>query len=469
MDRILIVDDEVEYVETVAEILGNSGFAVETSRTLDETMEKLGRAAPCLVALDIELQDGQEASGIKILRRIRERWSKAELPVVMVSGTANTEKYFAFMEAGANGFLAKPLDFKQLPDQLRAYLQPAREEARSGTRAWRSRFIGSSQAMLQLAENVYRLAQENADVLIMGESGTGKNLVVEAFRQVSPRRSAPFYMINCPVIPAELAESELFGTARGGHSMASEMKKGQVEMAQGGIILLDEIGELPLRLQPKLLTFLEHKTFTRVGSNELRNADVLILAATKRDLRAMVSEGSFRDDLYYRLCRHVIWVPPLRDHKEDIPELVAHFISEFNRKYQKQVQGADLEAQALLLAEDWDGNVRFLQHCIDDCVLHCRHRLIGTADIERFLRTSKVAAKTAASAPGAASWELGFKDFKDLVEKKNRRDYLLHHLRKHGWSVPATADAIGMSRQQLNQMLKTLRIQKESREADTAG
>jgi DNA-binding NtrC family response regulator len=317
--------------------------------------------------------------------------------------------------------------------------------------------------MMNLAKNVFRAAQADSDVLFLGETGTGKTLVADVFHQVSQRAEKPFIRIDCNNIATNLFETEIFGYVKGAFTGAGPDKPGRIVEADGGILFLDEIGDLPPEQQGKLLTFLENKTFSPVGSIDTYKLDVLILMATNKPLYEKVKAGEFRKDLYYRLHNTVIQNPPLKDHPEDIPDLVGQFIKVFNLQYGKAVTAVSAEVMARLQSLPWDGNVRQLISCIEEGVKNCLDHLIILQDIMPFLRRegfSRPQSKQPEVQP--QDWDVDYKTFKEKILHQLERDYLKRKLDQHLWSVTRTAKAIGLPQHQyLNQLMRRFDLKRE--------
>ena len=364
MARLLVVDDEPNLLFSLEEGLRSEGLDVLTARSAREGIERVRRDRPDAVILDVRLPD---MSGLDAFDRIRE--IDPRLPVVVVTAFAATETAIEAMKRGAYEYLLKPLDLRELRGVLARALEQSRlthvrtlldaEEEPADAAA--DRIVGRSAPMQAVYKAIGRAASQDVTVLITGESGTGKELVARAIYQHGLRSQAPFLAINCAAIPEALLEGELFGHERGAFTGADRRRIGKFEQADGGTIFLDEVGDMAPATQAKMLRPLQDGRFERLGGDETIRADVRLIAATNRDLDAMIADGRFRRDLYYRLKVFTIALPPLRDRPDDLPVLVEHLVKRFNRELGKQVRSVAPEVMGRLEAHDWPGNVRELQ------------------------------------------------------------------------------------------------------------
>ena len=370
--RILIIDDEKLLRWSLARKLEEWGYDPAQAATCAEAMEKFHADPPDLALLDIKLPD---CNGVELLRQLpKEAFSG---PVIMITADPQVEDVKTALRLGAYDYLCKPVNLDELKltignaleaSQLRAQVANLRDQAQRGME--RPEFIGKSPAARQLIEFVLRAAASPANALLLqGESGTGKDLIARILHQESPRRDGPYVPVNCSAIPENLLEAELFGHEKGAFTDAKAMKKGLFEIATGGTIFLDEIGELPLALQSKLLRTLEDQSIRRLGGVRDIRVDVRVVAASNRNLEDEVAAGRFRQDLYYRLMVIPVFIPPLRSHKEDIPILTAFFIEQFNRRFGKHIEGVTPEAAALMESYSWPGNVRELRNAIQRAMI----------------------------------------------------------------------------------------------------
>ncbi|WP_025322432.1 sigma-54-dependent transcriptional regulator [Deferrisoma camini] len=364
MARVLVVDDDASLRRILEYNLAQEGYAVATAASGEEALERLEKASFDLVVTDIKMPG---MDGMDLLRRIKAESPETQVIVITAFGTI--EMAVEAMKAGAAEYITKPFNRDELKLAVRKALRIRNLEAenvRLRQEVRRSegvdRIVGDSPAMQAVYRLIEKVADSDASVLITGESGTGKELVARAIHRQSRRADRPFVAVNCAAIPRELLESELFGHRKGAFTGAIRDKKGRFEEAAGGTIFLDEIGEMPLDLQPKILRALQEREITPVGSNEVIRVDARVVAATNRDLEAEIEEGRFREDLYYRLAVVPIHMPSLRERPEDVPLLVAHFLKKLAPGKTIRVTPEALEA---LQRYPWKGNVRELENTIE--------------------------------------------------------------------------------------------------------
>lgn len=359
--RILLVEDEAGLREVLALTLEGAGFVVEPVGSLGEAQALLQQGLPDAVLSDLKLKDG---TGIQLLT-----WMKAqgfEVPVVIMTAFATTETTVEALNLGAVDFITKPFRNEDLIGLLQGLLAQSCPEAVEGPAS--GELIGVGETMRRVQALIGKVARADTGVLLTGESGTGKEVVARLIHRYSARTRGPFVAVNCGALPENLLESELFGFEKGAFTGATALKRGLFEEATGGILFLDEIGEMPLALQVKLLRVIQERTVRRLGSATERPVDVRIIAATNRDLRARALEGHFREDLYYRLNILHIELPPLRERPEDLPLLAEHFIRRFCQKLAKPAMSLHPETLDLLRQHRWPGNVRELENLMERCV-----------------------------------------------------------------------------------------------------
>jgi DNA-binding NtrC family response regulator len=369
--RILVVDDDRAVRKALQVNLGKSGMLVTLAETPQEALSALQDSEQHLVLTDVQMPGG---TGIELLGRIRQ--SHPELPVIVMTGYGSVEDAVRAMKMGAADYLIKPISKDELlvvleraleTRSLRAEVVQLRREV--DQKYGFERIIGVTPIMRALYEEVAAVADTRATVLLTGPTGTGKELLAHAIHHRSPRRSGPFVRVNCAAIPESLLESELFGHEKGSFTGAIRQHQGLFEQADGGTLLLDEIGEINSYVQVKLLRVLESGEFPRVGGQQNVHVDVRIVAATNRDLALEVREKRFREDLYYRLNVVALRVPPLRERKEDIPLLVEHFVAEYATRNDRPIPQLHKRALEQLVAYDWPGNVRQLEHLVERTVI----------------------------------------------------------------------------------------------------
>ncbi|MEJ5347823.1 MAG: sigma-54 dependent transcriptional regulator [Desulfosoma sp.] len=392
--HILIVDDDPAHRLMLTTLLEDWGYRVHEADGGLSAVQRVQEQPLDAVIMDVRMPD---MDGIEATRRIH-HYNPA-LPVIVLTAFSSVPSAVEALKAGAYDYLTKPLDF----DALRLTLNRALEHMQLRTENEELReqlaklrlpeIIGKSTAMQRLVELLALVAPSEATVLITGESGTGKGLVARAIHANSPRSHGPLVEVNCAAIPENLMESELFGHDKGAFTGADKPRRGRFAQADGGSIFLDEVGELSLPMQAKLLRVLQDGHIQRVGSDQTIAVDVRILAATNRDLQRMTQEGTFREDLYYRLNVVAVEVPPLRERKEDIPLLVEHFIKTFASKNKRAVRGITPRAMDLLVRYDWPGNVRELENVMERAVILLRGEYLTEAELPLHLQ------RTAASVP----------------------------------------------------------------------
>jgi DNA-binding NtrC family response regulator len=383
MATILIVEDEAKLRRLIELNLGEAGFTIFSAGDAEEGLKILGREPIDLILTDFKLPG---MNGLEFLKAIRK--VKTEVPVILMTAYGSVEAAVEAMRNGANNYVLKPFSLEEIRRVVRKELEVRQlvDENRSlreelGKRYEYPNIVAKSTRMQEVLAAVERVAPTNSTVLIGGESGVGKELIARAIHQHSTRSSGPFIKINCTAIPENLLESELFGYEKGAFTGATTSKPGKFELADKGTLFLDEIGDVPTATQAKLLRVLQEREFERLGGTRTIKVDVRMIAATNRDLRAALEEGTFREDLYYRLNVVPIDVPPLREHKEDIPGLVEHFLAQLNKDNGKQIRGVAPQAMQTLVSFHWPGNVRELQNIIERAVTFTRGDRIEATDI----------------------------------------------------------------------------------------
>jgi two-component system response regulator PilR (NtrC family) len=368
--RVLVVDDEQSMRDMLRIVLRRDGYEVTVARNGTEAVETLRREPFDLLLSDIRMPD---RSGVEVLRAAKE--VNHDIVAIMMTAFASTDTAVEALRLGANDYFIKPFSMDELRLKVRHHLDARRlrEENARLKRALGApdefcNIVGSSEAMLAIFRMVETIGRTNSTVLITGESGTGKDLVARAIHFHSLRRDQPFVALNCGAVPETLLESELFGHVRGAFTGADANKKGLIEVAERGTIFLDEIGETNATMQVKLLRVLQDRKFRRLGGTEEVQADIRVIAATNQDLQKLVAAGKFREDLYYRINVIPIHLPPLRERREDIRPIAAHFLARFSAQMEKPVHAITAEAMQLLEAYPWPGNVRELENVIERAV-----------------------------------------------------------------------------------------------------
>jgi two-component system NtrC family response regulator len=381
--RILVVDDEPAQRALVAGFLARHGFEVTQAADGGAALARFRQEPFELVLTDQKMPD---LSGLQVLEAVRAITPETAVIVMTAYGTIETA--VEAIKAGAADYLTKPLNLDELLHRIHQVRERQRlvSENRELREALAERhrvegIIGDSGPMQEALSLVRRVAPSDATVLIRGESGTGKELIAKAIHYASPRASGPLVKVNCAALAESLLEAELFGHEKGAFTGAIATRKGRFELADGGSLFLDEIGDLPAHMQVKLLRALQEREFERVGSSRPIAVNVRLLAATHRDLEALVREGRFREDLYYRINVVTIALPPLRERREDLPLLIDHFVRAFAAKNAKRIQGLTRDAREILLRYDYPGNVRELENLIERAVVLTRDEVIGAGDL----------------------------------------------------------------------------------------
>jgi two-component system nitrogen regulation response regulator NtrX len=446
---ILIVDDEPGVRTALSGVLRDEGYTVDAVSSGEDCLERVTRNAYDLIVLDVWLPG---MDGLATLARLRERQIDAQ--IVLISGHGNIESAVRAIKMGAFDFVEKPLSLEKTVLVVRNALHQRRLEAEN--RALRARvdrtqtMIGESYAMRQLREQVAMAAPTNGRVLIYGENGTGKELVARTIHALSRRRAATFVEVNCAAIPEELIESELFGHVRGAFTGAVSDRRGKFEVADGGTIFLDEIGDMSLKTQAKVLRVLQEQTMEPVGGTNRIKVDARVLAATNKDLQAEIRSGRFREDLYFRLNVIPIFVPPLRDRQEDIPLLADHFMADFAREYGRRLKTFESTARAVLQQYPWPGNVRELRNVIERLMIMVPGEIISPADLS-FLDP---AALTRVAVPDPVGPRQSLHEARDQFE----RDLILRTLAEQQGNMSRTAEVLGVERSNLYRKMKAFGI-----------
>mgnify|MGYP000332854244 CR=1 FL=1 len=395
---ILVCDDEELIRWSLATHLTTEGYNVVQASDGDECLQMASEHSPALILLDLKMP---RRDGLAVLRDLRA--SGSEVLVVVLTAHGGVDSAIEATQLGATAYLSKPFDVREVAlavkkalddDRVRREVHYLRRRVREGY----GDFIGSAPALKPVLDTVRRLERVDAPtVLIMGESGTGKDVLARAIHAAGPRKDHPFVAVDCAALPEQLIESELFGHEKGAFTDARATKRGLFEVAEGGIVFLDEIGELPIGTQSKLLRALEDRTFKRVGGVRRFPMDVGIIAATNRTLREEVDAGRFREDLFYRLDVITVTVPALRERSTDVPALVEHFLERFTRTFRREIEGVDGQAMSLLQAYRWPGNVRELRNVMERLVLLGPDGVIRSDDLPTEIRYARRVAATGRS------------------------------------------------------------------------
>jgi two-component system nitrogen regulation response regulator NtrX len=451
------VDDEPGVRSALSGVLRDEGYRVDAVPSGEACLERVTQGAVDLILLDVWLPG---LDGLATLARLRER--KVDAQVILISGHGNIESAVRAIKMGAFDFVEKPLSLDKTILVVRNALRQRRLEAEN--RALRARvdrtpaMVGESEAMCRLRDQVAMAAPTNGRVLIYGENGTGKELVARTVHALSHRRSASFVEVNCAAIPDELIESELFGHVRGAFTGAVSDRRGKFEVADGGTIFLDEIGDMSLKTQAKVLRVLQEQTMEPVGGTARVRVDARVLAATNKDLPTEIRHGQFREDLYFRLNVIPIFVPSLRERTEDVPVLADHFMAEFAREYGRRPKQFDPEALAVLTEYEWPGNVRELRNVIERLIIMVPGDVIQAADLG-FLDQGGLPRLTLAEpvAPRPTLHE---------ARERFERDLILRTLGEQQGNMSRTAEVLGVERSNLYRKMRTFGIAPSRRPED---
>ncbi|HTB60309.1 MAG TPA: sigma-54 dependent transcriptional regulator [Polyangia bacterium] len=449
----LIVDDDPAVRMVLRKLLTRRGDTVVEAEDGKQAIDQLGGRAVDLVITDLLMP---RANGLEVLRYVRER--KPQIPVIMLTAEGSIRDCVEAMRAGAFNFLTKPFHNDDLEEIIRQATRGRRSPPEPGapvpvTSAEPGQpqiaLVGESEALRAVIDMVERIAGSGSTVLITGESGTGKEVVARLLHYSSPRVGQPFVAVNCGAIPETLIESELFGHVKGAFTGAVEARQGRFAQADGGTLFLDEIGELALPLQVRLLRVLQERVVTPVGDSRVRAVDVRVIAATNRDLEAMVKEGKFRQDLFYRLEVLPVRLPALRERREDIPLLAAHFLESTNQRLGRQVAISE-DALTIMRLYDWPGNVREMENLFERLVVLSRGEAISASDLPERMRAGSAAPQIGAAAASLARGAI------DLVATMGAVESTLieQAMRQASGNKTHAAELLGLSRTTLLDKLK---------------
>ncbi|MEO7192184.1 MAG: sigma-54 dependent transcriptional regulator [Vicinamibacterales bacterium] len=446
MSTILIVDDEAGVRASLGGVLRDEGYGVDTVESGEACLEQVARRAYELVLLDVWLPG---IDGLVTLERLRER--RVDTQVIMISGHASIESAVRATKLGAYDFIEKPLSLEKTVLAVRNGIRHRQLEVEN--RALRARvdrrfqMVGESHAMLRLREQIGMAAPTNGRVLVLGENGTGKELVARHIHLFSHRRTAPFVEVNCAALPEELIESELFGHVKGAFTGAVLDRRGKFELATGGTLFLDEVADMSLRMQAKVLRALQEQTIEPVGGQGSTRVDVRVIAATNKDLTQEIDAGRFREDLYFRLNVIPVHVPPLRERGDDVLRLAEHFMKDFAQEYGRRPKSLAPEAAEALRTHHWPGNVRELRNVIERLVIMVSEDVIAASAMSFLLLAGRPATPVSAVVTPLF-------DARDEWE----RAYILATLSRYEGNISRTADALGVERSNLYKKMKGLGI-----------
>jgi len=451
--RVLVVDDEEIVVRSCLRALAGGDFDVDAARSGIEALKRIEELPFDVVVLDIMMP---QLDGMEVLQRVKE--AHPEIEVVMVTGLSQVDTAVRSMKLGAFDYLPKPFD----PDELKRVVERALERRRllreDDAPPGRYRFesiIGSSPRMQEVFRLIAKCAPTSSTVLLTGESGTGKEVVARAIHYNSLRKDLPFVAVDCTALSENLLESELFGHVKGAFTGAIVNKRGLFEVASGGTLFLDEIGNLPLAFQAKLLRVVQEREFKAVGDTRTQAVNVRLIAATNKDLRAMVVQGTFREDLFYRINVFPIRIPPLRERRDDVAALAYHFLREHGRELRKEAGEISEDALNVLQQHDWPGNVRELENAVQRALILAAGKVIRRADVAGALG----GAAAHGDVPRTGD-EL--KRVKKAAREKSveaiEKAFVLEALKRNAWNVTRSAEETGMQRTNFQALMKKHRI-----------
>jgi two-component system nitrogen regulation response regulator NtrX len=451
-EHILVVDDEQKVLKAIVDILRDEGYRVSGVGDGNEALRVIHKSPPDLVILDIWMAGIDGLATLEAIKRIHD-----ELPVIMISGHGTIETAVKATKLGAYDYLEKPLDLEKVHLAVRHALDLHRLEWENRslreTLDRRYEIVGESKAIRMLREQILSAAPSNGRVLIRGESGTGKELIARAIHRNSARSDKPFVVVNCAAIPEELIESELFGHERGAFTGATGQRRGKFELADGATIFLDEVGDMSLKTQAKVLRVLQEQTFERVGGSEGLTVDVRVIAASNKDLLEEIRRGAFREDLFYRLSVIPFEIPPLRERQEDIPLLARYFLQSFCQEYGKPEKDLSPEAMELLVEYQWPGNVRELRNVIERLAIMVAAKTIQPLDLASSLRQGGLRREVWPTPDGT------LRDARSRFE----REFILRRLEESQWNVTKAAERLGIERSNLHRKIRAYGIEGSGR------
>jgi DNA-binding NtrC family response regulator len=448
--RILVVDDEAMMADSLKQNLAEEGYTVDTALSGADAIELFDRGAHHVAVCDVQLPD---MDGLEVLRHIKDAQPATE--VIVMTGYGTVQRAIEATKAGAFWFLEKPFEFEVLLPLIERAVQHRElivetETMRRNlsTRTEYFNIIGASRQMQQIYETIESVAKSDANVLIVGESGTGKELIANAIHYNSLRAKKPFIKVNCAALPKELIESELFGHTKGAFTGAHADKDGLIQHAAGGSLLLDEIAEMPVELQPKLLRVLQERSYRKIGSERTYAVDFRLISSTNRPPADAIRDGLLRDDLFYRISTITIHVPPLRERTEDIQLLAEHFFKMYARKYARPITGISQAAYQRLFAHGWPGNVRELQNVLERAVLLAKANKIEPVDLP--FENGSVPERAAQGAAWDVPPNLTLEEIEKLVIEKT--------LQRTGGNKQAAANLLGIYRPRLYSKIRKYNI-----------
>ena len=448
--RILIIEDEKRWCDFLSLLVRQGGWEPVAETSPEKALELVAEEDFDLVLTDLRMP---ALDGIEVLKKVKAL--KPDLPVIVITAYSTVEAAIESMKFGAFDYITKPFNNEQVLQVIKRALRQVQLERERDylARALEERarldvLVGNSEKMQEVYKLIGKVATSNATVLVLGESGTGKELVARTIHRNSLRAKKPFVVVDCSALPETLLESELFGHIKGAFTGAQASKKGLIEEAEGGTVFLDEIGDISPTVQMDLLRFLQSGEIKRVGDTKWRKVDVRMMAATNQNLEKLIKEGRFREDLYYRLNVVTIVLPPLRERKEDIPELVRYFIRKYNQLERLSIQGISNEAMELLMSYGWPGNVRELENTIARAMALARGKVIMPEDLPLGISVQ----------PRAEERELGFYELKKRYLANFEASLLRHYLERAGGNVTLASQYARIPRQSFHRLMRKYQI-----------
>lgn len=460
---VLIIDDEASIRSSLEGALSDEGYRVRTAANGREGLDILRHDAIDVTVLDIWMP---EMDGLEVLKQIKLEWP--DQPVIMMSGHGTIDTAVRATKLGAFDFLEKPPSLERMLVLLQnaaSVRDLARENQALRKQIHRSRqLLGRSAPLLQIQALIRQVAPTTGSVLITGENGTGKELVAHSIHSLSSRYTKPFIEVNCAAIPEELIESELFGHEKGAFTGATQLRRGRFDLANEGTLFLDEIGDMSMKTQAKILRILQEQKFERVGGTHTISVDVRIVAATNKDLRAEISRGNFREDLFYRLNVIPFHVPPLRDRGDDIPLLAEHFLREFSVTHGKRLRTLTVDAADLLKSYSWPGNVRELKNLFERMMIltleHEEGEPISASQLLSHLEADAFSAQIANRGEITQMNSVSAKNLRD-ARSEFEKDFILKTLKENDWNVSKAASILGIERSHLHKKMKSYGIESD--------
>jgi DNA-binding NtrC family response regulator len=449
--NILAVDDQKEMLISYEKVLKRAGYSLHLAQSAKEALEILEKNNDIdLIICDLVMPEMDGMALLEILKTER-----PECPVIMVTGYGTLEIGVKAVKSGVFDFIEKPFSTKKLLKTIEDALRQIAPAEQGDNKNGFQNIVGNSEAMQKVYNMIRKVAYGNANVMVTGESGVGKELVARSIHKSSKRRNEPFIPINCGALPGGLFESELFGYEKGAFTGAYQAKPGLVELANSGTLFLDEICEMPLDLQVKLLRVLEDRKIRRVGGKDEIPVDIRVITATNRDIQMALDKEVLREDLYFRINTIGIDISPLRERKGDIQLLVEHFLRQLNLKYQRNIDGLDESAMEAMQSYQWPGNVRELLNVVERAYYLATPPHIKLADLPTYIASQTRNKKSSA-------WlDLTYKEAKNSAMEEFEKEYLKHQLDKHDWNISRTADTCEIDRRTIHRLIKRFNLKKD--------